>query len=121
MTAAWTMTEVQTYEDHEVLESEYCSGYIDGSGKWNSGFYCSSANADGPLHCCGTATHKYCCMQKEAFSDQSNFDADLALVFGIILGITAAVTIVMLASCCFCSCCLLYKKRQSNLNDVFIN
>ena len=48
-----------------ILGSEYCSGYIDSVGKWNTGFYCPSSsdlNGDGgDVFCCGTEHHKYCC------------------------------------------------------------
>ena len=46
-----------------ILGSEYCSGYIDSVGKWNTGFYCPSSGSDsgeqgGDVFCCGTEHHK---------------------------------------------------------------
>ena len=44
-----------------ILGSEYCSGYIDSVGKWNTGFYCpgsGSGEEEGDVFCCGTEHHK---------------------------------------------------------------
>ena len=46
-----------------ILGSEYCSGYIDSVGKWNTGFYCpgsgsGSGEEAGDVFCCGTEHHK---------------------------------------------------------------
>jgi hypothetical protein len=48
-----------------VLGSEYCSGYIDSLGKWNTGFYCPSMEESIDVFCCGSATHKYCCTKRD--------------------------------------------------------
>jgi hypothetical protein len=48
-----------------VLGSEYCSGYIDSLGKWNTGFYCPSIEESIDVFCCGSATHKYCCTKRD--------------------------------------------------------
>ena len=44
-----------------VLGSEYCSGYMDALGKWNTGFYCPNSDESSDVFCCGTEIHKYCC------------------------------------------------------------
>ncbi|KAJ9584977.1 hypothetical protein L9F63_020682, partial [Diploptera punctata] len=40
----------------------------------------------------------------------------LPLLLGVVLGVVAAIVLVTVVSCCFCSCCILYKKRQPRLN-----
>jgi len=58
-----------------VLNADFCSGYIDAFGKWNTGFPCpwtgvqgdsssSSSSGSTPGFCCGTETYKYCCSGK---------------------------------------------------------
>lgn len=48
-----------------VLGSEYCSGYTDALGKWNTGFYCPNSDESNDVFCCGTEIHKYCCTKKD--------------------------------------------------------
>ena len=48
-----------------VLGSEYCSGYMDALGKWNTGFYCPNSDESSDVFCCGTEIHKYCCTKKD--------------------------------------------------------
>ena len=48
-----------------VLGSEYCSGYEDAVGKWNTGFYCPASDESQDVFCCGTEYHKYCCTKKD--------------------------------------------------------
>ena len=48
-----------------ILGSEYCSGYIDVAGKWNTGFYCPASDESQDVFCCGTEYHKYCCTKKD--------------------------------------------------------
>ena len=48
-----------------VLGSEYCSGYMDALGKWNTGFYCPASDESQDVFCCGTESHKYCCTKKD--------------------------------------------------------
>ncbi|XP_068082062.1 uncharacterized protein [Anabrus simplex] len=97
-----------------VLGSEFCSGYTDGLGKWNTGFYCPSSELSQALYCCGTPTNKYCCARREHVPRDDY--SSLPLLLGVVLGVMAAITIVTLVSCRFCSCCILYKKRQPNAN-----
>ena len=48
-----------------ILGSEYCSGYIDTGGKWNTGFYCPSSDDNESIFCCGTPEDKFCCTKKD--------------------------------------------------------
>ena len=48
-----------------ILGSEYCSGYIDAAGKWNTGFYCPSSDDNENIFCCGTPEDKFCCTKKD--------------------------------------------------------
>ena len=44
-----------------ILGSSYCSGFVDSSGRWNSGFYCPETEELISVFCCGSSTDKYCC------------------------------------------------------------
>jgi len=45
-----------------VLGQEYCPGFTDSFGKWNTGFYCPPVSQDSPIvYCCGTQENMYCC------------------------------------------------------------
>ena len=48
-----------------ILGSEYCSGYIDSVGKWNTGFYCPSSDDNENIFCCGRPEDKFCCTKKD--------------------------------------------------------
>ena len=41
-----------------MLGSEYCSGYIDSSGKWMTGFYCPATDDNDNIFCCGSVDNK---------------------------------------------------------------
>ncbi|KAK3914462.1 Protein shisa-2-like protein [Frankliniella fusca] len=104
--------EMPLNEDHEVLGSEFCSGYSDALGRWNPGFYCPPReDASDALFCCGGASYKYCCTQRELAAGEEL--GNLPLILGAALGATAALAIIILVSCCCCSCCALYKSRSS--------
>ena len=47
-----------------VLNADFCSGYIDQFGKWNTGFPCPWLDGSTPGFCCGTENYKYCCSGK---------------------------------------------------------
>lgn len=47
-----------------MLGDDYCSGYTDQHGKWNTGFYCPSKSNDEVVFCCGNQTYKYCCIRR---------------------------------------------------------
>ena len=48
-----------------ILGSEYCSGYIDVAGKWNTGFYCPASDDNANIFCCGTPEDKFCCTKQD--------------------------------------------------------
>ncbi|XP_059098406.1 G-box-binding factor-like isoform X2 [Tigriopus californicus] len=104
-------------QDHEVLGSEYCSGYMDALGKWNNGFYCPASDESQDVFCCGSDYHKYCCTKKDQVI-QSEVQ-DITVLVGIILGASAAILILTLVSCFCCSCCLLYKKRNPSSSSMY--
>lgn len=47
-----------------VLQADFCSGYVDQFGKWNTGFPCPWVDSTVPGFCCGTEHYKYCCSGK---------------------------------------------------------
>jgi len=105
-------------QNHEtVLGSEYCSGYMDALGKWNTGFYCPNSDESNDVFCCGTEIHKYCCTKKDKVI-QSEVQ-DLTVYIGIVVGAAAALLIITLVSCFCCSCCFLYKKRHPSSNSMY--
>merc|ERR1711971_205382 len=105
-------------QNHEtVLGSEYCSGYMDALGKWNTGFYCPNSDESNDVFCCGTELHKYCCTKKDKVI-QSEVQ-DLTVYVGIVLGAAAALLIITLVSCFCCSCCFLYKKRHPSSTSMY--
>lgn len=53
------------------LGKEYCSGYADIYGKWNTGFYCPQYGSKTAVFCCGTAVFKYCCTNQEPYDPSS--------------------------------------------------
>ena len=44
-----------------VLGEDYCPGYIDILGHWNTGFDCPSTLPGESIFCCGNENYKYCC------------------------------------------------------------
>lgn len=97
--------------DHSVLGEDFCPGYSDPFGNWQTGFPCPQLDDETPGLCCGVDNLKYCCNglgPKHIVNDVTH----LPLVMGIVFGVSVAM-IVSVVVCCFkCSCCLLYKKRQ---------
>ncbi|KAK2724978.1 hypothetical protein QYM36_001434 [Artemia franciscana] len=63
-------------DDHEVLGTEFCSGYVDTFGKWNTGFYCPQVDVAEASYCCGTQTFKYCCSGKELGLERKTDEPD---------------------------------------------
>jgi len=98
----------QEYE--AVLGSEYCSGYMDALGKWNTGFYCPSSDETIDVFCCGSSFHKYCCTNRDQVL-QTEVE-NLTVCVGILVGATTALLLIMMVSCFCCSCCPLYKKHN---------
>ena len=88
-----------------VLGTEYCSGYIDSYGKWNTGFYCPDSEQSGTIFCCGSDVNKFCCSIRERRA-QEDVDA-LTVMIGVVVGASTALLlliIVFLLYCSWCSC-----------------
>ncbi|CAG7822242.1 unnamed protein product [Allacma fusca] len=102
-----------------VLEHEYCSGYTDNFGKWNTGFYCPQTDSMTAVYCCETPTFKYCCTIRQGNDDDINestsFFIRTPVMVGIITGVTLVLLFITVTSCFFCSCCFVYKKRRAHL------
>lgn len=101
-----------TDQDHEVLGAEFCSGYTDVYGKWNTGFYCPSLGNGETVYCCGTTTYKYCCTRKD---QQPTFGVSQSVVLGSALGAILMLILVTLVSCIVCRKCLPYRRQHPSL------
>lgn len=102
------------HQSHEVLNADFCSGYIDQFGKWNTGFPCPWLDGSTPGFCCGTENYKYCCSGKLriATAPPPQPEDPLLLVLAITLGVAAGITLLILIACFVCPGCLLHKKRR---------
>jgi len=101
------------HTSHEVLNVDFCSGYVDAFGKWNTGFPCPWLESTVPGLCCGTDTYKYCCTGKEKIDPSPTVAEDpLLLVLAITLGVAAGITLLILVACFVCPGCLLHQKRR---------
>ncbi|XP_013783535.1 membrane protein FAM159A-like [Limulus polyphemus] len=100
-------------KDHEVLGLEYCPGYTDSFGKWNTGFYCPSLGNEEPVYCCGTVTYKYCCTKRDR---EHSPEPDQTFILAIALGLLLVISLLTLVSCFFCQRCLFNKRRHTATN-----
>jgi len=97
-------------EEVVIIGSEYCAGYIDLLGQWNSGFYCPSNDQSDTVFCCGSDTHRYCCTKKDQMI-QDDMEG-LSLVIGMMVGISTALLLLTIIACICCPCCPNYKKKD---------
>jgi len=97
-------------EYNAVLGSEYCTGYVDTLGKWNTGFYCTNNDDLGDVFCCGSSFHKYCCTKRDQVL-QTEVE-NLTVYVGILVGAATALLLITMVSCFCCSCCPLFKKHN---------
>ncbi|CAL4101944.1 unnamed protein product, partial [Meganyctiphanes norvegica] len=105
--------------DHEVLGEDFCSGYMDPFGNWNTGFPCPHLGEDVPGLCCGVENLKYCCNGRGPTRHIVNNGTHLPLLMGVVFGVSVAI-IVSVVICFFkCFCCLLYKKRQCPISPLY--
>ncbi|XP_022248693.1 uncharacterized protein LOC111087186 isoform X2 [Limulus polyphemus] len=81
-----------------VLGLEYCPGYTDTFGMWNTGFYCPEKKPNEPVYCCGTDTYKYCCTKRDVFKAEESGD-DQPLIIAVSLGSLLVVALVTLITC----------------------
>jgi len=97
-------------DNRAILGSEYCSGYIDISGKWNTGFYCPSSDDNINIFCCGTPDNKYCCTKKDQVVQEEV--EGITLMLGCMLGVLTACLMVTMAGCLVCPWCPVYRRRR---------
>jgi len=97
-------------DNRAILGSEYCSGYIDSSGKWNTGFYCPSSDDNINIFCCGTPDNKYCCTKKDQVVQEEV--EGITLLLGCMLGVLTACLMVTMAGCLVCPWCPVYRRRR---------
>ena len=93
-----------------ILGSEYCSGYVDLLGKWNTGFYCPSSDQTVNVFCCGSDSHKYCCTKKDQMI-QDEMEG-LTLVIGVLVGASTILLLLTIISCVCCPWCPNYNKKD---------
>jgi len=96
--------------DGAVLGSEYCSGYIDVLGKWNTGFYCPTSDESGDVFCCGSPSHKYCCTRRDQVLQQEM--EGLTVAIGITVGAATALLLLAIVCCVCCPWCPLNRRKQ---------
>jgi len=109
-----------------ILGSEYCSGYIDSVGKWNTGFYCPSSsdfNGDGgDVFCCGTEHHKYCCTSTPQDTVQVEQVESVTVLIGVMVGAATSLLLIIIMMCVCCPWCSYYrKKKQMDSNKALPN
>ncbi|XP_055936960.1 protein shisa-9-like [Argiope bruennichi] len=100
-------------QDHEVLGSDFCSGYTDIFGKWNTGFDCPRMGNGETVYCCGTVTYKYCCTRRDQHSGSS---ISQSVLLGSALGSVLMIILVTLVSCLICRRCVPYRRAHPSLN-----
>ncbi|XP_077583452.1 protein shisa-5-like [Stigmatopora nigra] len=100
-----------------------CSSYWDGSSIHHDGRQCGS------MHCCGTCSNRYCCLQKtrqltqehqELCGDMPRFEKYTrpAIIVGSIVGVVLPIIFcVGLITCFVAPCCFLYKKCRKRRNS----
>lgn len=93
-----------------ILGSEYCSGYIDNTGDWHTGFYCPVSDDNINIFCCGGLDNKYCCTKKDQVVQEEV--EGLTLLLGCMLGVLTACLMVTLAGCLICPWCPAYRRRR---------
>ncbi|XP_054722358.1 protein shisa-3-like [Uloborus diversus] len=102
-----------TRNDHEVLGSDFCSGYTDVFGKWNTGFACPRLNNGETVYCCGTVLYKYCCTRKE---QNSSSGMSQSIIVGSTIGSIMVIVLVVMVSCIVCKKCPPCRRAHSSLN-----
>eukprot|EP00092_Neocalanus_flemingeri_P023635 GFUD01025636.1.p1 GENE.GFUD01025636.1~~GFUD01025636.1.p1 ORF type:complete len:276 (-),score=89.38 GFUD01025636.1:112-939(-) len=106
------MDNLQFSVDNEgvaILGSEYCSGYIDILGTWNTGFYCPSSDETVNVFCCGSDTYKYCCTKKDQVLQEEM--EGLTVVIGVLVGASTALLLLTIVLCVCCPWCPNYNKK----------
>jgi len=101
-----------------ILGSEYCSGYIDSLGKWNTGFYCPSSDETVDVFCCGSSVHKYCCTKKDQVIQEEL--EGLTVVIGVLVGASTALLLLAIVFCVCCPWCQNYRRKKPDKSKVSV-
>jgi len=104
-------------EGGAILGSEYCSGYIDVVGQWNTGFYCPTSGENTNVFCCGTETHKYCCTKKDQMVKEEM--EGVTVIIGFLVGASSAIILLTIISCICCPWCPNYRRKHVEKNEGF--
>lgn len=108
-------------QDGAVLGSEYCSGYIDLVGKWNTGFYCPASDQSVDVFCCGSPSHKYCCTKRDQVLQEEM--EGLTVMIGVVVGASTALLLLTIVTCVCCPWCPLNtsgrKQQQKNRGSMY--
>jgi len=97
-------------QEPAILGSEYCPGYVDVLGQWNTGFYCPASQDTGNVFCCGSDTHKFCCTKKDQILEEEM--EGLTVVIGVLVGASTAILLLTIISCVCCPWCPNYNKKE---------
>jgi len=103
--------------DGAILGSEYCSGYIDLVGQWNTGFYCPNSGENSNVFCCGTQTHKYCCTKKDQMVQEDM--EGITVIVGFLVGASSAILLLTIISCICCPWCPNYRRKVVEKSSTF--
>ncbi|XP_054716139.1 protein shisa-like-2B isoform X2 [Uloborus diversus] len=98
-------------KDHEG--SDFCSGYTDVFGKWNTGFECPRMRSGETVYCCGTVLYKYCCTRKE---HNTGPGISQSVILGTTLGSVVVLILVAVVSCLVCRKCPPYRRAHPSIN-----
>ena len=101
-----------------ILGSEYCSGYIDLVGQWNTGFYCPNSGENSNVFCCGTQTHKYCCTKKDQMVQEDM--EGITVIVGFLVGASSAILLLTIISCICCPWCPNYRRKVVEKSECMI-
>lgn len=97
-------------QEPAILGSEYCPGYVDILGQWNTGFYCPASQETDNVFCCGSDTHKFCCTKKDQILEEEM--EGLTVVIGVLVGASTAILLLTIISCVCCPWCPHYSKKD---------
>ena len=109
----------------KVIGAEYCSGYIDNEGNWNSGFYCPNSEQSNTVFCCGSEMHKFCCVTRE---QRVQDDVDEATVLiGVVVGAITVLFLLVIVFLLYFSLCsspcyeFNYKSKENLQGNYLLN
>ena len=96
-----------------LIGSEYCPGYTDILGVWNSGFFCPGGAGEAGLYCCGSSLHRYCCTQPSDQVPEAGPGLSVVTVIGMTVIVSTLLLLTTIISCICCPQCPNYDKSST--------